>query len=144
MNADELYQEVISTAPYADLPRAQFDPELVERFIDIVADDPKFTQSSTSNMSRQSAMQMATQIEELARALDEQDLATIEALASRLQATAACAGATDVETLAGRLSDSATSSEDVSEIFELTLELMDICRSAQRAAVSSVLRSGTP
>jgi hypothetical protein len=49
-----------------------------------------------------------------------------------------------VETLAGRLSDSATSSEDVSEIFELTLELMDICRSAQRAAVSSVLRSGTP
>lgn len=132
---------------FAELRRCagtQFDPELVERFIDIVADDPKFTQSSTSNMSRQSAMQMATQIEELARALDEQDLATIEALAGRLQATAACAGATDVETLAGRLSDSATSSEDVSEIFELTLELMDICRSAQRAAVSSVLRSGTP
>lgn len=32
VNADELYQEVISTAPYADLPRAQFD-----RALDLVA-----------------------------------------------------------------------------------------------------------
>ena len=117
----------------------QFDPRLVERFIEIVADKPQLDQPATGNMSRQTALQMATQIEELARALDEQDVAAIEALAARLRATAACAGATEVETLAGKLSESATSSEDAAEIFELTIELMDLCRSAQRAAVSSTL-----
>ena len=121
----------------------QFDPQLVERFIEVVAGKPLPTQPSTDKMSRQTALQLATQIEELARALDEQDLAAIEALATRLRATAACAGATEVETLADRLSQAATSCEDASEIFELTIELMDLCRSAQRAAVASTLPAGT-
>jgi len=117
----------------------QFDPQVVERFIAVVADKPQLAQATPGKMSRQTALHMATQIEELARALDEQDLAAIEALATRLQATAAYAEATEVETLAGKLSESATSSDDASEIFALTIELMDLCRSAQRAAVSSTL-----
>ena len=133
-------------AAFAELRRCagtQFDPLLVERFIAAVTDKPQLAQSSTGKLSRQTAVQLATQIEELARALDEQDLGAIEALASRLQATAACAGATDVETLAGKLSESATASEDVAEIFELTIELMDLCRSAQRAAVASTFSART-
>lgn len=116
----------------------QFDPQLVERFIEVVRSEPQLTQASSGTMSRQTAIQMATQIEELARALDEQDLPAIEALADRLQATAGIAGAADVETLAGKLSASAGASEDASEIFELTFELMALCRSAQRAAVASM------
>ncbi|MCA9146055.1 MAG: diguanylate cyclase [Planctomycetaceae bacterium] len=115
----------------------QFDPDLVERFIEVVCDKPQLSQTSSDKMSRQTAVQMATQIEELARALDEQDLATIEALAGRLQATAACAGATEMESLAAKLNQSVTESDDASEIFELTIELMDLCRSAQRAAVAT-------
>ncbi len=131
---------------FAELRRCagtQFDPQVVERFIEVVSGKPQLPQAAPGKMSRQTALQMATQIEELARALDEQDLAAIEALASRLQATAACAGATEVESLAGRLSESATTSDDASEIFELTIELMDLCRSAQRAAVSSPLPAST-
>ncbi len=127
---------------FAELRRCagtQFDPQVVERFIKVVSGKPQLPQATAGKMSRQTALQMATQIEELARALDEQDLAAIEALASRLQATAACAGATEVESLAGKLSESATSSDDASQIFELTIELMDLCRSAQRAAVSQQL-----
>jgi diguanylate cyclase (GGDEF)-like protein/PAS domain S-box-containing protein len=122
---------------------SQFDPQLVERFINMVAAKPQARQPSADKMSRQTALQLATQIEELARALDEQDLAAIEALATRLRATAAFAGATEVETLADKLSQSATSCEDASEIFELTIELMDLCRFAQRAAVSSMLPAST-
>ncbi|MDA1053412.1 MAG: diguanylate cyclase [Planctomycetota bacterium] len=147
MVTDRTYRKARTRAEaFAEIRRCagtQFDPQLVERFIDIVASKPPLPQLSPGKMSRQTALQMATQIEELARALDEQDLATIEALATRLQSTAACAGATEVETLAGKLSESATSSDDVSEIFELTIELMDLCRSAQRAAVSSMPLTST-
>ncbi|MBC8354512.1 MAG: diguanylate cyclase [Planctomycetes bacterium] len=126
---------------FAELRRCagtQFDPAVVARFIEVVASKPQIAQASSRKIPRQTAIQMATQVEELARALDEQDLGAIEALATRLQATAGCAGATDLETLAGKLSASATASDDASEIFELTIELMDLCRSAQRAAVSSI------
>lgn len=147
MVTDRAYRKARTrTEAFSELRRCagtQFDSELVERFIDIVTDKPQLAQMSAGKMSRQTAVQMATQIEELARALDEQDLATIEALATRLQATAACAGVADVESLAGRLGESVTASEDAKEVFELTIELMDLCRSAQRAAVASNLPAST-
>ena len=111
----------------------QFDPELVDRFIEVVASNPDLSRRTQQVVSRQAAIRVSTQIEELAKALDEQDLTAIEALSGRLQATAANSGAANVERLAARIHESVASSDNVSELFDLTMELTDLCRAAQRA-----------
>lgn len=114
----------------------QFDPDLVQRFGEAVKSSPDLSRRTQQYVSRQAAIRVATQIEELAKALDEQDLPAIEALSGRLQATAACSGAANVEQLAARIHENVANSDNVTELFDLTMELTDLCRAAQRAQFS--------
>jgi diguanylate cyclase (GGDEF)-like protein/PAS domain S-box-containing protein len=137
MKTEKMYRPALSNnEAFAELRRCagvQFDPQVVERLIDVVSTEPNLTIRAAQNISRQTAIRVATQIEELARALDEQDLTAIEALSARLQSTAACSGAEEVEQLAARIHESVSNGDDASELFELTMQLMDLCRAAQRA-----------
>lgn len=121
---------------FAELRRCagvQFDPELVCRLIETVQSSPDLSRRTQQCVSRQAAIRVGTQIEELAKALDEQDLTAIEALSGRLQATAACSGATNVEELATRIHENVANCDNLAELFDLTMELTDLCRAVQRA-----------
>jgi hypothetical protein len=125
---------------FAELRRCagvQFDPQLVERFVEVVQENPDLSRRTQQTVSRQAAIRVSTQIEELAKALDEQDVTAIEALSGRLQATAANSGAANVEQLAARIHDSVANSANASELFDLTMELTNLCRAAQRAQFTS-------
>ena len=140
MVTEKNYRPALSkNQAFAELRRCagvQFDPELVERVVDVISTQPDLSRRTSRNISRAAAIRLSQQIEELARALDEQDLPAIEALSGRLSSSAACSAAKEVEQLAGQIHDSAASGDDVSKLFALTMELVDLCRAAQRSQLT--------
>ena len=110
----------------------QFDPELVERFINVV-NGHKSLALNVSN--KHGAQQIASQIERLAEAIDAEDRDTILALASRLEAVAAHCKIPAIQDLAGEIKVAAGKGEDVKEMVSLTEQLVDLCRSTQHTYV---------
>jgi diguanylate cyclase (GGDEF)-like protein/putative nucleotidyltransferase with HDIG domain len=117
----------------------QFDPELVERFISVV-EEHKSLELPVG--SKYNALQIGLQIERLSKAVDEQDRLGILALASRLEATAAHCQIDEIRSLAAELKRAATSGDDVTEMIQMTHQLIDLCRSTQRAYVDIDLWDG--
>src|SRR5262249_34782566 len=66
----------------------QFDPELVEHFISVVATRDLSRNQPSVVVAKQTALRIGMQIEKLANALDSRDLETLTAMAGRLHATA--------------------------------------------------------
>ena len=56
---------------------AQFDPELVERFINVIKDRSQHQQATVDGVSKETALQIGMQMERLAQSLDNQDLDTL-------------------------------------------------------------------
>ena len=106
---------------------SQFDPELVERFIEAATD---FGATFVSIGSKQSATQIGQQIERLAQAVDAQDRDGIKALASRLEATAARGGIPEIETVAAEIKEAAGDAGELFTLVEMVSELIDLCGGA--------------
>lgn len=112
---------------------SQFDPELVERFIDTVSGQDDGNSKTNIATSKASALSFGIQIERLADALEHHDTARIAVLAKRLQLTAGKFGAAEIASVAGDLNEAASKDSHVDHLVKLTNELLDLCRLAQRA-----------
>jgi diguanylate cyclase (GGDEF)-like protein/putative nucleotidyltransferase with HDIG domain len=133
MLSDRVYRKG-RTQPeaFAELRRcagSQFDPELVERFIEVV-EEHKSLELPVG--SKYGALQIGLQIERLSRAVDQQDRLGILALASRLEATAAHCEISEIRGLAAELRRAACSGDDVAQMIDVTHQLIELCRSTQR------------
>ncbi len=139
MVSDRVYRQGRSSEEaFSELRRCagtQFDPKLVERFIAIVEDH--CSRERLEIDSRQTALQLGLQMEQLAGAMDRMDIASIQNLASRLESTAAKNRAPKVQALASELREVASSDPDLYKLVTMTRELLDLCRLAQRAHVES-------
>ena len=137
MVSDRVYRRGRSQeAAFEELRRCagtQFDPRLVERFIAVVEDYN--TQAQLRVDSKNIALQLGLQIEQLAVAMDGQDIGKIHALAETLEFTAQKNGVVEVQNLAAELSELAVGEPDLHQLVSLTRELLDLCRSAQLAHI---------
>ena len=84
----------------------QFDPELVERFIEILSTEPSRVITGPSDAEGAIA-RVQEQAERLAQALETHDLSLLRAMAGRMVATAGRDGLDDVARLAAELEQSA-------------------------------------
>ena len=109
----------------------QFDPDLVERFVDVVT--AKCREGEVFGESKAAVLSLGIQIERLADALEKQDVVGIGALASRLNMTAVKHGLSDVAEMAGQLEVAVAGDSDLVTLVGLTSDLMGICQSAQQA-----------
>ena len=107
----------------------QFDPRLVERFIAVV-EDFEYAESVQVN-SKHAAIQFGLQMEELAAAIDAENVSQVREIASKLKTDAAASGVEIIEQTSDKLLDATDGELDLHEIAVVTRDLMDLCRSAQ-------------
>ena len=140
----DAYDAMVSTRVYrkgrsqeeafAELRRVagiQFDPELVERFIETVLQRPSADHVSLGAVSKELALHLGLQTERLAAALDNHDFATIRAIATHLSATANSHG---LESL-GKAAELLKSSDDDSDLKQMVTvihEIVDLSLAAQQ------------
>ncbi len=117
----------------------QFDPQLVERFIEIVGSHPETSSAAAPPVSRELALNIGLQIEGLSTALDKQDIEGLSILAGRLKSVAANQGITDIAEHAARLQADVESDMDLLDILGAAHELLDLCRSTQKSHVETAL-----
>ncbi|MFO0817270.1 MAG: diguanylate cyclase [Pirellulales bacterium] len=111
----------------------QFDPILVDRFIEFLTEREGIREQSDVTISQTAALSLGNQIEGLATALDHMDLSGIATLAHRLSLTASRFESNKIAEAAAQLEAATRNESDMKGLVRLTNELVDLCRSAQRA-----------
>lgn len=119
----------------------QFDPELVERFIEVVASHEPVQLPVDS---RQSALQVGLQIERLAEAIDNRDNTSIKALAIRLEHTAAQGRIPEIESAAAEIKSCVSADIDEAALLRMVEQLMTLCRSAQKVHAETSFKQEAP
>ena len=137
MTSRQVYRESLTQAKafgeLSDCAGTQFDPELVERFIELMKTRRPLPAADVSRVSRETALQFGLQIENLMAALDNRDIAGLEALADRLFAMA---NRHQVHVIAEQAAELARRSQDDSDaagVLHAANELINLCRSTQRS-----------
>ncbi|WP_145058704.1 diguanylate cyclase [Lignipirellula cremea] len=137
MTHQAAYREAISREQaFAELRSCagrQFDPEVVERLIDAVGGRDPRKSSPAIEASKSAAVSFAAQIERLSAALENQDRSGIAVLANRLNRTAVKFGSPQIAAAAAHLEAAAGEDQQLQDLVLRTNELVDLCRSAQRA-----------
>ncbi|MGE0607852.1 MAG: diguanylate cyclase [Pirellulales bacterium] len=145
MTSPAAYRQPLSREQaFAEIRRCaarQFDPDLTEWFIDSVISREGQHSPVKAETANAAALSLGTQIERLAEALDSRDMGSIATLAGRLRQAADMLQASDIAAVAGELHEAARQESDVKELVQLTVELLDLCRSAQRAYLNGAASS---
>lgn len=134
-SAKEAYEELRRCAG------TQFDPELVEHFIQTVSARDDLRDARLRGVSKKAAGSIGRQIERLIIALDSRDTTGLQALAGRLKASAEKNGVSEVARKAGSLETAVETNQDVIEILKAANELIDLCRATQSAYLEGVSAS---
>jgi diguanylate cyclase (GGDEF)-like protein/putative nucleotidyltransferase with HDIG domain/PAS domain S-box-containing protein len=145
---DRVYRKARSREEaFAELRRCagtQFDPELVERFIGVVLARDETRGAQGLVVSKQTALRIGLEIEKLAGVVDAQDLATLGVMAARIRANASEHDIRPLADAAARLEQAAAARGDWTELTQLTLELLELCRSTQVSYLPSPQPSCCP
>jgi diguanylate cyclase (GGDEF)-like protein/putative nucleotidyltransferase with HDIG domain/PAS domain S-box-containing protein len=120
----------------------QFDPNQVNRFIDVVSKDP--LHAAHRGVSKQMALAMGIQAERIAIALEGRDFASLSLMAGQLVATTREECWEPVTNLAAKLSEAAKNDPDMFELVRLTTELMRICNASQESCFEDVRHAAAP
>jgi diguanylate cyclase (GGDEF)-like protein/putative nucleotidyltransferase with HDIG domain/PAS domain S-box-containing protein len=140
MTNDSVYRKAMSREAACrelrDRAGLQFDPLLVERFVTIVARQ-RVVPADVTNVSKETALDIGSQMERLAVALDDQDMAGLRVLADRLKDTASRNGVETISEKASELEESLSSDADLMDVLESAYELVELCRSTQKAYIDS-------
>ena len=135
MTSDRVYRKARPPqAAFEELRRCsgeQFDPTLVDRFIEVVSQDP--IHGMHREVSKQMALAMGIQAERIAIALETRDFATLATMAGQLVATTREECWQPVTDIAAKLREAATNDPDMLTLVSLTTELMQICNSSQES-----------
>lgn len=119
---------------FAELRRcagSQFDPVLVERFIEAISDQNAHRDSSIDKISKNAALVIGTQIERLSVALDKRDLDGIKILADRLREVATSQSIAPLADHAQRLTSVIDEDVDAMNVLEEAYSLLELCRGTQ-------------
>ncbi|HEV3256884.1 MAG TPA: diguanylate cyclase [Gemmataceae bacterium] len=116
----------------------QFDPELVERFVTTLVTRDEHRAPPELFLTKQTALRIGIQIEKLAGALDAQDFPTLTLMAGRLRAMAGEYGITQIAAVAAELEKAALANHDRAELVQLTIDLLELCRSTYRSYLPSL------
>ena len=125
---------------FAELRRCsgtQFDPKMVEHFIEVIKARNENRPNSTLRVSKEAALQIGLQLERLTSAFDRQDLTTLKMLAGKLKHTATVEGLQEISELAGRLESSIDGKHDMIQLVGLTQALLETCRATQMAYIKN-------
>jgi diguanylate cyclase (GGDEF)-like protein/PAS domain S-box-containing protein len=121
---------------FAELRRCagtQFDPDIVEHFIDAMANEAQPQEGIFSQVNKRTALKIGTQIERLSQAIDEDDPENLQILLGRLKLTARECQAQEIADAVSELEDLVGETTETSELLALTNDLLHLCRSTQRA-----------
>jgi len=137
ITSDRVYRKGRSReVAFAEIRRCvgtQFDLRLVERFIESVMTQHKDESESVSHLSKQTALKIGLQIEDLANAVDSNDYSNLRTMAASLGSTAIEQGITSIAEVAVWLEHSTSTEQDPCEIAQLAIDLLDLCRESQRS-----------
>jgi diguanylate cyclase (GGDEF)-like protein/PAS domain S-box-containing protein/putative nucleotidyltransferase with HDIG domain len=143
MISDRIYRKAHSREEaFAELRRCagtQFDPVLVEEFIEKVVHLPERESKPLAKVSYETAVSIGQTIESLAYALDKRQGPSLALLAGRLKITAAEKDLPRISDAAERLETAAAQDADLVELAQITQELLDLCRSVQRAYIQPLI-----
>lgn len=146
MTSDRVYRKARPPEEaFTELRRCageQFDPGLVERFIEVISKNPQHTTHRA--VSRQMALAMGIQAERIAIALESRDFASLASMAGQLVATTRDESWESVTTIASKLRDAAKNDPDMFTLVSLTTELMQICNSSQESCLDDVQHAAIP
>ena len=115
----------------------QFDPELVIRFKRTMKVRGKELAQNDVAISKAAALNIGLQIERLSSALDSRDIDGIKAIAHRLCDTATKHGAEHIAEKARIIASEANSNNDLYDVLQTTNQLLDLCRSTQKALLNT-------
>ena len=137
MVSDRVYRKAISREnAFAELRRGagtQFDPDLVERFIDVVSVRDSFRMPAETSMSKQAALRIGLEIERLADALDKRSVDEVMEMARHLKHTAHELGIVEIARVAAELETCCGSDPELVEVVQCTSDLLNLCRTTQAA-----------
>ncbi len=118
----------------------QFDPELVEHFVQTIKQTPSSISGNKPASGNHAAIQIGYQVERLAEAIDSQDATSLKMLAGRLGMYARSCDINSIATAANRIEQN-VNVDDIEwiELLRDTRDLLDICRSAQNEILRDTL-----
>lgn len=139
MVSDRVYRKGRPQAEaFAELRKmsgVQFDPMLVERFIDVMSQrSPRREEPHSAD--KEVTLSLCLQTERMARAVDDRDFASIRALAERLELTAAKSDLNVMHELAGEIGRVADDPAELPQLVDLVHDLMELCLATQRACLA--------
>jgi hypothetical protein len=135
--SDRVYRKGQDRASaFAELRRCagtQFDPEVVEVFIDAIIATDRSRNETLPGVSPEAALRIGMEIEHLAAAMDRADLTALETLAGRIKTAAEDNGIRPIADAAELLQTQVSEEQELLEIVRSTSELLDLCRATQAA-----------
>ncbi len=108
----------------------QFDPELVERFIEVVSAHRADHSTDVVVSAEQLAISLDQAIQQLIHMLDSQDVTSLPTAVGALKMAAGRRGLSAVVQMAEQLEQVSRTDGDLAEISELTRQLIDQCRAS--------------